>query len=149
MTSYSVQYRQGTSGGRTNWAYGGTGTSTTITGLTTSARYCVRWLPPTARGPVATLGRCVWMSQSSGWLKTRKRSRYGRGAECGQDQHSVANDTVGLSLDLGMAPVVIRKLNNGEIDMTDTWENALSRYRYQANLSDFEGAGDHPLDGSN
>ena len=28
--------------------------------------------------------------------------------------------------------------------MTDTWENALCRYRYPVNLSDFEGAGDHP-----
>ena len=75
------------------------------------------------------------------WSILDLESSYG----CGQDQHSVANEPVGLSVDLAMAPTVMRKPNNREINMTDTWENALSRYRYQVNLSDFEGAGDHPL----
>ncbi len=42
ITGYAVEYRQGTSGTWTNWMHTGTGTATTITGLTANTEYQVR-----------------------------------------------------------------------------------------------------------
>ena len=42
ITGYDVQYREGSAGSFTTWAFSGTGTSTTITGLSSSTSYQVQ-----------------------------------------------------------------------------------------------------------